>query len=52
VTVTLVGVGLWLKTPKARALLRAVLPRVVDFELRSDLEEALGTAPAPYWAEG
>ena len=37
----LVGVALWLKSPKARALLRSVLPRVLDLELRADIEEAL-----------
>jgi hypothetical protein len=42
VTGALVGVALWLKSPKARALLRAVAPRVVDLELRTDIEEALG----------
>jgi hypothetical protein len=52
VTRALVGIAVWLKSPKARALLRDVLPRVVDFELRADVEEALGTGPAPYWAEG
>ncbi|MCL2450780.1 MAG: hypothetical protein FWD17_17700, partial [Polyangiaceae bacterium] len=52
VTRALVGVAAWLRSPKARALLRDVLPRVVDFELRADVEEALGTGPAPYWAEG
>jgi len=52
VTRALVGVALWLKSPKSRALLRAVLPRVVDVELRADIEEALGSVPTPYWAEG
>jgi hypothetical protein len=52
VTRSLVGIAAWLKSPKGRALLRGVLPRVVDFELRADIEEALGTGPAPYWAEG
>ena len=37
----LVGAALWLKSPKARALLRAALPRVLDLELRADIEEAL-----------
>jgi hypothetical protein len=49
---SLVGISAWLKSAKGRALLRAVLPRVVDFELRADVEEALGTSPTPYWAEG
>jgi hypothetical protein len=52
VTGALIGVALWLKSPKGRALLRAALPRVVDFELRADIEEVLGTAAAPYWADG
>ena len=52
VTGALVGVALWLKSPKARALLRGVLPRVIDVELRVDIEEALGSLPEPYWAEG
>ncbi len=37
----LVGVALWLRSPKARALLRSVLPQVPDIELRADIEEAL-----------
>jgi|SRR5579884_1090653 len=52
VTGALVGVALWLKSPRARALLRRLLPRVADVELRADIEEALGTSPASYWAEG
>ncbi len=52
VTGSLLGVGFWLRTPKARALLRALLPRIVDLDLRADIEEALGTVQAPYWAEG
>jgi len=52
VTAALVGVAVWLRSPKARSLLRAALPRVLDFDLRADIEEALGTAHAPYWAEG
>ncbi len=52
VTGALVGVAVWLRSPKARALLRSLLTRVLDFELRADIEEALGTAQAPYWAEG
>jgi hypothetical protein len=39
----LVGIGVWLKSPKARALLRSLLPRVVDLELRTDIEDALAT---------
>jgi hypothetical protein len=52
VTAALVGVALWLRSAKARSLLRGVLPRVIDAELRADIEEALGTTAAPYWAEG
>jgi hypothetical protein len=52
VTGALVGVALWLKSSKAHALLRAVLPRVVDAELRADIEEELGEPVAPFWAEG
>jgi hypothetical protein len=52
VTSALIGVAVWVKSPKGRALLRAALPRVVDFELRADIEDVLGTAPAPFWAEG
>jgi hypothetical protein len=37
----LVGVSVWLRSPKARVLLRSVLPRVADIELRADIEEAL-----------
>ncbi len=33
-------------------MLRQLLPRVVDLELRADLEEQLGEVPEPYWAEG
>ncbi len=39
----LVGIGVWLKSSKARALLRSLLPRVVDLDLRSDIEDALAT---------
>lgn len=48
VTGPLVGVAGWLTSPKGRALLRSVLPRVVDFELRADIEDALGTSQG-YW---
>ena len=47
----LVGVSTWLRSPKARALLRAVAPRIVDFELRADVEEAVGAVTIPYWAD-
>jgi hypothetical protein len=52
VAYALVGVAQWLRSPKARALLRAALPRVFDAELRADIEEELGTSDAPYWVEG
>lgn len=41
----------WLKSPKLHALLRQVLPRVVDADLRAEIEEELGQARASYWAE-
>ncbi len=41
VTGTLIGVAVWLRSSRARALLRAVLPRVADLELRADIEESL-----------
>jgi hypothetical protein len=52
VAYALIGVAQWLRSPKARALLRAALPRVFDAELRADIEEELGTSDAPYWVEG
>jgi hypothetical protein len=52
VTESLIGIGVWLRTPKGRALLRAVLPRIVDPDLRTDVEETLGAAHTRYWAEG
>jgi hypothetical protein len=52
VTGALIGVAMCIKSPKGRALLRAALPRVVDFELRAEIEEVLGTSAAPYWADG
>ena len=52
VTSMLVGLTGWLKSPKAQAMFRQVLPRVVDAELRADIEEHLGHVPEPYWAEG
>ncbi len=51
VACALVGVSAWLTSPKGRALLRAVAPRIVDFELRADVEESVGAVSAPYWAE-
>jgi hypothetical protein len=38
----LIGISTWLRSSKARALLRSLLPRVVDAELRADIEEGLG----------
>jgi hypothetical protein len=51
VTERMQGVIAWLKSPKLEALLRQVLPRVVDAELRTEISEQLGEAPASYWAE-
>lgn len=51
VTQTLSGIPGWLKSPKARALYKRILPRVVDEELRGEIQELLGEAPAPYWNE-
>ncbi len=39
----LIGIAVWLKSSRARALLRSVLPRVVDLDLRADVEDALAT---------
>ena len=47
-----IGLTGWLRSPKAHELFRQVLPRVVDAELRADLEESVGHVPEPYWAEG
>lgn len=41
----------WLKSPKLHALLRQILPRVIDADLRSEIEEELGHARPSYWAE-
>ncbi len=51
VTRALLGAAHWLRSPKAQAFLRGLLPRVVDAELRRDIEEHLGAAPAPFWVE-
>jgi len=51
VTCFLGGLALWLRSPKAQAFLRAVLPRVLDPELRADLVEALGDKLPSFWAE-
>ncbi len=52
VTMQMVGITSWLKTPKCQAMLRQLLPRIVDPELRADVQEQLGEVPEPYWAEG
>ena len=52
VTTQLVGITGWLKSSKAHAMMRQLLPRVVDPDLRVDIEEQLGEVPEPYWAEG
>jgi hypothetical protein len=52
VTQALIGIAHWLQSPKGHALLRTALPRVVDAELRADIEEELGACEAPYWVEG
>jgi hypothetical protein len=39
----LIGIAVWLKSSRARSLLRSILPRVVDLELRADIEEGLAT---------
>jgi len=39
----LIGISAWLRSSKGRALLRSVLPRVVDVELRTDIEDGLAT---------
>ena len=44
------GLLAWLKSPKLHSLLRRALPRVVDPDLRAEIEEELGQARASYWA--
>ena len=39
----LIGVAMWLRSSRARALLRSALPRVVDLELYADIEEGLAS---------
>jgi hypothetical protein len=51
VTQSLLGVPVWLKSSRAHALLRAVLPRVVDADLRAEIEQELGAQPEPYWVD-
>jgi hypothetical protein len=50
VTRPMQGVLSWLKSPKLEPLLRQLLPRVVDSDLRAEIEEQLGEEPASYWA--
>jgi hypothetical protein len=52
VTSTMMGIAAWLKSSRGRSLLRRVLPRVVDSDLRADIEEELGEVVAPFWDEG
>jgi hypothetical protein len=52
VSQALVGIAQWLRTAKGQALLRAALPRIVDADLRADLQEELGATDTPYWVEG
>lgn len=51
VTQTLSGIPAWMRSPKARALYKRILPRIVDEVLRGEIQELLGEAPAPYWNE-
>ena len=44
VTRSLLGLSAWLTSSRGRSLLRSALPRVVDPELRADIEDALGMA--------
>jgi hypothetical protein len=45
------GLLSWLKSPKLEGILRQMLPRVVDPDLRAEIEEQLGEEPGSYWAE-
>jgi hypothetical protein len=51
VTEQMHGLLAWLKSPKLEPLLRQLLARVVDAELRAEIEEQLGETPPSYWAE-
>jgi hypothetical protein len=51
VTERMQGVVAWLKSPKLDPLLRHALPRIVDAELRTEIEQQLGEEPASYWVE-
>ena len=52
VTDPLLGVAGCLKSARGRSLLRRVLPRVVDSDLRADIEDELGVPIASFWDEG
>ena len=49
VTGALAGIAAWLRSSRARAFLRSVLPRVIDAELSADIEDALGAPSVPFW---
>jgi hypothetical protein len=51
VTEQMQGVLAWLKSPKLEPMLRQLLSRVVDADLRTEIEEQLGETPPSYWAE-
>jgi hypothetical protein len=51
VTTSMQGLISWMRSPKLDPLLRTVLPRVVDAELRAEIEQHLGEQPPSYWAE-
>ena len=51
VTEQMQGILSWLKSPKLEPLLRQLMSRVVDADLRAEIEEQLGETPASYWAE-
>jgi hypothetical protein len=52
VTDALLGIAGCLKSSTGRSLLRRVLPRVVDSDLRADIEDELGVPVASFWDEG
>jgi hypothetical protein len=52
VTRAMVGVAATLKSPRTRAWLDGLLPRIVDSELAADVEEALGGPRDGFWQEG
>jgi hypothetical protein len=51
VAAALQGVPSGLSSPRGRALLRSLLARVVDPDLRTEVEEALDASRPAYWAE-